>query len=838
MITEFKGTFDRGRDDVVPKDHFIDSLNVRFSPRSVKTREGTIASIVLTVPGGETIVRHYFKRADGYGRILLYLTSGGNLYGVRNGITTLLLAIPAMLDFSITSNANYVFISPHTGSAGIVGERMYRWDGTNIRQSAGLRPAAGSAIAAATTGTGVNEVQTLTLTGTASAGNFTLSYLGYGDTVPLPFNFSAAQLQSALQGDNERQSVWLVGATGGTFTLRFGDEVSGPIDWNETFGALQTILEAVPNIGAGNIAVLSGDGTIGNPWLIRFEGSLAKQQQAEFIADGALLTGTTPQTFVEETLPGKTLFGVGNVTATGTGPWVITFIGDHGSEDIPLPYIDSNLTGATPVLTIVETTAGAPAGKIEAGKHKFAVAYETETGFITKPGPAIAAVFTPTIYEAPGDFKVNLSNIPLGPAGTTARIILATKANEEVYYFVPDGRIGDNTTTTLSNVSFFDAELVQEADYLFDLLETIPSCLNIIDYSSRVCLLGFPNPDGSLVRISRAGEPESFDEVEGLQVINRADQHNLKNGFVLRGILYLGKTLGWYGLQDNESEEPAFWPKAISIDDGVGAYTHGVSEIPNFIAGNTKDRVLVVDSSGLLFFDGVFRRPEITWKFHDVWKRVNKNYFDKIQIMDDPVNQHLYLNVPLGLGEIVPTAILYADYSDCAGLPNSKDTKWTVWDFPENPLSISCFDLNGKGNPIFRYSSSIESGVPSKIYRFCSAADSKNDHGTPIVSYIKTWLIAPGTSNTGQLNYFGFLRVRVEGDGNLDITYYGEDNLPVNVPPFLLISANPGKEFDRLTNFVAERLSIKIGVDVLNEWFDLYRLIPHAKVYAVRRPAS
>lgn len=823
----WEGTFDHGRDEEVAEDHLIDSLNVRYTPKGVKTREGSVISVPVTVPAGETIVRHYFKRADGYGRILIYMTNTGKIYGIRNGITTLLLTIPTAEDFSITSTANFVYISPHDRVNGTPGEKVYRWDGTNVRQAAGLRPTAGSVMTATTTGTGVDEVQRLTIGGVPSAGNLPI-LTKYGITVPLPFNFTGAQLESALRGDNERQAIWVEDASGGTLTAEHGGNVSAPFAFNATAATVKTALEGIPTLGVGNIDVLGGTGTVSDPWIVLYIGSMAKQEQSNLILNGAGLTGSTPSAHIEEVLKGRKLFGVGNIVVTGVGPFDIQFTGDEGEQDQE-PLIPINqLTGAAPTATITTLTNGSTAGNIDEGKHFFAVAFETESGFITKLGPTILGTFTPTEYDAPGDKKVLIANIPVGPAGTIARHVVMTKANETEYFFIPNGRIGDNVTTTLE-ISAFDSELVESADYLLDILETIPACLQFIKYRSRVVLVGFPNPDGSIARVSLKDDPETFDETEGFIRVEPDDQHNLKTGFEHQGMIYFGKSLGWYATEDNNLE-PLFWDKPIAVDQGVSAQVFGVSEIPNFLAGTTRERIVVVDASGILLFQGGFGE-ELTWKIRDIWQDVNRDLADKIQIIDDPVNKCLFCNVPLGLGSEDINAILFGDYTKCGETPNAKDIKWSVWKFPGAPISISCFDLDGKGNPILRFN------VGGVLYRLCRALDSKNDFGNVIASYIRLPYVAPPGSDGGEVNFYGAIRIRSQGIGNLYLVYFGEDNLPVSQPPVVLNSAQPAREYLRLTNFKSERVSIKIGVDTLDSWFYITRVNVFGDMYAVQRPA-
>lgn len=831
----FKGLFDRGRDEVVPTDHFIDCLNLRFEVAGVKTREGMVESVtpdpaVIKLIGPYKVVRHFFRYAEGIGNYLIFLLDDGRLYGQADGKTTLLLNIAAMKDFSLCDTFSRVYITPHDGLKGLANEKVYWWDKTTFRAAGGAAPVAAVPMSFANNGSGQDEVQTLTMTGTATSGSLSFD-TPYGKTVELPYNFTTAQIKSCLEGDNQRQAIWIKGAAGGTFTVEFGGQISGNIAWNANAATVKAALEGIPNIGAGNIDVLSGAGTELSPWLILFIGTLAKQPQGLLIVNGSNLTGTSVEIHVDEVLPGRTLYGAGNIDVTDTAggtPWVITFKNGAGKLDQPLLIVNNSLTGVNPAFTIVETTRGVPIGSIDQGTHKFAVAYETETGFITPPGVKIAGVFTPSVYDAPGAYKVEISAIPLGPAGTVARHILATKSGEEEFFYVPNGRLGNNTDDTFV-VDFYDSDLLESADYLFDLLEEIPSCLKIIKYGARFVFVGYGVPNNSLARISRAGEFESLDQVEGIYLVNPDDRFQLKTAFEYRNIIYWVKTLGVFASQDN-GQEAAYWETAVVIDLGVGGEVNSVAELPNVTEGVTKERVLFLDRSGLLLFDGAFRRPELTWKINDRWLEINKDKFHTMQLWDDPVNQFIYFNCPYGIGQEVPNYVFHADYSECGAYPDHENIKWTPWHFNhDDPLSISVFDLGGKGRNVFRFS-----GI--KIWRACRAADSKDDYNYVIDCFIRFAYVIPRSASGDGLNHYAFIRMRLNGVGNVDITLYGIDDNPVSFPPFVLASQLPSQEFDRLVNFINERLSIRIGVNALDEWFNVFRVVAFGKPYGASRP--
>ena len=91
--------------------------------------------------------------------------------------------------------------------------------------------------------------------------------------------------------------------TGGTFTLSFGTETTSAIAFDANAAAVTTALEALNNIGTGNIVVT---GTNPN-FVATFGGTLANTKVPVLTADGAALTGgTTPDVTVTNTTDGAT----------------------------------------------------------------------------------------------------------------------------------------------------------------------------------------------------------------------------------------------------------------------------------------------------------------------------------------------------------------------------------------------------------------------------------------------------------------------------------------------------------------------------------------------------
>ncbi len=106
-------------------------------------------------------------------------------------------------------------------------------------------------------------------------------------------------------GTNEVQTVTITGSpTGGTFTLTFGGQTTGPIAYNATAAAVATALQALSSIGAGNVT--TGGGPLpGTAVTVTFQNDLGGTNVAMMTASGAGLTGgTSPAVTVAETTAG------------------------------------------------------------------------------------------------------------------------------------------------------------------------------------------------------------------------------------------------------------------------------------------------------------------------------------------------------------------------------------------------------------------------------------------------------------------------------------------------------------------------------------------------------
>lgn len=127
------------------------------------------------------------------------------------------------------------------------------------------------------------------------------------------------------------------------------------------------------------------------------------------------------------------------------------------SEPVTLAEIRAHLrvdeSGAEPAPTApTAALAGAGAGNVDNGAHRYLVTFVTADGE-TQAGTPSAAV---TVADKTADGKVSLSAIPTGGAAVTARKLYRTAAGGSTYLLL--ATIADNTTTTYTD-NIADASL-------------------------------------------------------------------------------------------------------------------------------------------------------------------------------------------------------------------------------------------------------------------------------------------------------------------------------------------------------------------------------------------
>lgn len=335
--------------------------------------------------------------------------------------------------------------------------------------------------------------------------------------------------------------------------------------------------------------------------------------------------------------------------------------------------------GTIPAGTL--TINNGAAGHTDAGFHLFAVVGETDTGFLSSP-------FAFAGFTTNGSLSVTFSNIPIFSGSQwVKRHIVATIVipsyngdNQGYQYFlIPGADINDNVGTTLSNISFYDADLLEDVSHLLDNYTDIPAGVGLCLYHNRLVIFT-SYTDISLALVSAEGEPEAISQIDGFLLVP-PDGNPITNAQEMRDVLYIFKRNKTVSFIDN-GDVPSSWPLS-TVDLALGTSVHGISTVID--SGSTSTDYLIIASfRGITLFNGRYNLPELTWKISSLWLTQDKNKSRYIQIINNPIDQILYCCLP-------DRRLLIGDYNN--GF-DPKKIRWTIWKFDFTVNTIALTNIN------------------------------------------------------------------------------------------------------------------------------------------------
>lgn len=325
--------------------------------------------------------------------------------------------------------------------------------------------------------------------------------------------------------------------------------------------------------------------------------------------------------------------------------------------------------------------ANGAAGNTDPGLHLFGWVNETVSGALS----SIGAIGT---FVTNANFSVSFTNVPTTASPVIAkRHLVATKViasyNGDTlgyqYFFVPNATINDDITTFLLNVSFFDADLLEDASHLIDNFATIAAGATLDLYHDRLMIgASFDNP--SIYYVSAIGEPEAINQIDGLLIVP-PDGNPLTNGKELRDVWYGFKRTRTVAFVDN-GDVPSSWPMTF-VDNALGASIHGIATVLDS-GSSSVDALIICNYKGMSLFNGTYIVPELSWKVQDFWSRQDRNEFRRIQVVNDPITQGIYCVIPDG-------RVLVGNYLN--GM-NAKNIRWDPHGFPRNINTIAIVNID------------------------------------------------------------------------------------------------------------------------------------------------
>lgn len=327
------------------------------------------------------------------------------------------------------------------------------------------------------------------------------------------------------------------------------------------------------------------------------------------------------------------------------------------------------------------TVANGSSGHTDAGFHLFGFIIETDTGYLGPP-EAIAGFTTDATHS------VSFSNVPISAnANVVKRHLVATKVIQNyngdtlgyTFYRVPGASINNNVGTTLSDISFYDADLLEDVSHLSDNYTEIPAGVGLSFYHNRLVLYTTYN-DISIALISAPGEPEAISQISGL-IIAPLDGNPITNIKEMRDVMYVFKRSRTLAYVDND-DVPSSWPMTV-IDNALGASVHGIATVIDSGSASV-DSLIVANYKGINIFNGGFVAPELSWKIQNLWNKQDRVNFRLVSMMNDPVNQFLYIT-------LTDYRLMIADYKN--GM-SPKTIKWWPQRFEMRVNAIALVNID------------------------------------------------------------------------------------------------------------------------------------------------
>lgn len=329
------------------------------------------------------------------------------------------------------------------------------------------------------------------------------------------------------------------------------------------------------------------------------------------------------------------------------------------------------------------TIANGSSGYTDGGFHIFGVVVETDTGALS--APTAFASFTTS-----DNLSVTFNDIPIlddAAVNVAKRHIVSTISivgfNGDLtgyeFFFIPGATLDNDIDTTLPNISFFDADLLDDASHLMDNYAEIPAGVGLCLYHNRLVLYT-PYANPSLVLVSAIGEPEAISQIDGLLSVP-PKPNPITNAQEMRDVLYIFRRTETMSFIDS-GDVPSSWPLS-NVDSAIGTCVHGIATVID--SGSTSiDFLIVASFRGIVLFNGKYSLPELSWKISEFWLRQDSNATRYIQVVNDPIDQIIYCCLP-------DRRLLVGDYNN--GF-DPKKMRWVPWKFDIKVNTIALTNIN------------------------------------------------------------------------------------------------------------------------------------------------
>jgi hypothetical protein len=853
-----------------------DCQDVSFLQGAVKTRPGLV-SVFSPIGGNPTV--NYLKTytQPNLAQTLLALDSAGTLWGENSPgvLSQIATGLTPNSAASSTSLFGREYIALHDGQFGVDVPRQY--DGANFDRVSQAGPGAGvtaindivANISAISRASGTVTVTTSAPHGLVSGDQVTVagvtdtSFNGVFPVAMLPdsLHFTYAQaLSDATSSGGTAAPVGSIAAgvhqCAVIFVTRQGylTRPSPPVSWTANGGRRANVTgipspAGLPNIvarilaftGAGGDTFFYTTGLSGAPQMQVFDNS-ASSFVVDF-SDTALLAGISADALFQLVELGECAGVIGYAERllwwgerNKQNNWEnLTFDGGFGGagNNVPLGWTPDGTyfagggpdstgkaiwggaysilgNGATPTRGLITQSAvtdynGAP--RLQSNTTYSARARVRMTGALTQ-----------------GTLHLHLYSVQQGISTTGIAVPAAQVSTAAWTEFIapitPAGGFVTIPRDLLLRV-YADGTPTNGAGFLVENIEIFPTAAPY---------------NASLVRASRAEDPESYDGVSGFLSVSENDGQAVRAAFRLRERLYFVKERSFYVTEDDGVNEPASW----TINEV--SRTVGTPSVAGVDTG--EDWAVIAGRAGLYVFDGG-EPVKISQEIQPLWDQINWAAGQTLWVRVDTRNKRILCGVPIGAATS-PNRILMLDYrglldaGEIASLASvhfstftgklyavGRSRKWCPWNITANSCTLA--ERSDGTSQMFLGNGRVGGAGNGKIYQLSDTQFS--DDGAAINSYYTTYFflshdLEQAYQVRSHRKLFAYLTVYAEGAGNLNLSsFVANEAYPTALAPLPLSSPVP-KDLELPINLLGERIAFQAGTNAPGAWFRLERFIP------------
>jgi hypothetical protein len=304
---------------------------------------------------------------------------------------------------------------------------------------------------------------------------------------------------------------------------------------------------------------------------------------------------------------------------------------------------------------------------------------------------------------------------------------------------------------------------------------------------------------GSLLRISKPSDPESYHALTGYINVNEDDGQPITNCFVLRDVLFVVKSHSMYAVRDDGSSEPAFWPVSI-VDETVGSpFARGVSMGEGWA---------VIASRGGLYFYGGGTPIKISEEIQATWDTVTwANANAGSWVLVDTEKRRIFAAIPTA--STYPDVLMVFEWiGDSPVAPGNRDAG--IWRIAGSTFA-TCAAFSERPDATRATVFGTRNGTSANPIGTVDDSARGSDFGTGYASYYQL-AFTPQTTRT----HIGFTRIQAFGSGTLTPSYYQTDEATAlalatwTLPAKTAAGAKSYQEFK--SDVQGERLSLRVAV--------------------------